>query len=181
MPLGVLTLYLNSCQEVCACNQWWTVGKYNFELYFTKRFTLNHWPVLPKYLLNSLGSIQPSCSTRSALRLHKHRCLLCHHSIKALCVSLCSYYYPQPLACSFKGPTQLPGEHTAELQYKISATGCTNTDAFSASTVSRRFTLLPQAIGLFHQRMYSTPWGAYSWAAVWDRHLDDSGIKLSCW
>jgi hypothetical protein len=34
-----------------------------------------------------------------------------------------SHYYPKPLACSIKGPTQLPGEHTAELQFEISATG----------------------------------------------------------
>jgi hypothetical protein len=32
----------------------------------------------------------------------------------------------------FKGPTQLPGEHTAELQVEISAAGYTNTDTFSA-------------------------------------------------
>jgi hypothetical protein len=42
--------------------------------------------------------------------------------------------HTQPLAC-FKGPTQLPGEHTAELQFKISATGYTNTHAMPVSLV----------------------------------------------
>jgi hypothetical protein len=29
------------------------------------------------------------------------------------------YNYPQPLVCSFKAPAQIPGEHTARLQFEI--------------------------------------------------------------
>jgi hypothetical protein len=56
--------------------------------------------------------------------------------------------YPYPLACSFKGPTQLP----------------------RLKACSRRITLLPLAIGLFYQRMVSNLWGAYSRAEVQDQH-----------
>jgi hypothetical protein len=62
------------------------------------------------------------------LKLPDKVCFLETGFYKDFCIKCSLIPLKNSHACSIKGPTQLPGEHTAELQFVISDTGYTNKD-----------------------------------------------------
>jgi hypothetical protein len=85
------------------------------------------------------------------------------------------------LACSFKGPTQFPGEHTAEL-VEISATGYTDTVIVPKEPSSFFFSVRSFLEELFSKEYYSSkvPIGVIGLVTPSSTREEESITSYSC-